>query len=276
MATADNTTNLSVQPAPAIDRERHTPSTGRRRLFGLAAGAAAAITAPAVIAATPAIATPAIQENPELLEIGRQLPALLENYRAAVARRSEAAAVCERTRPTLPEELIWSPEHHRGGGLHRSETGLDGAEVYLGEMSDDGSRYNRSTYRWKLVQSEIILREISRHTKEGKQLHRIARLAKKYERDTGAALKASGYWEREGEVGSASVKIDKLAWKLHQHSDLKPCTAKGVLVYANVMLAVDECAGRDDIRGRGHIAYLALIVADALSRIEGVDVGTAQ
>ena len=44
MAAATNSTGLSAQPAPAIDRERPILPAGRRRLFGLAVGATALAT----------------------------------------------------------------------------------------------------------------------------------------------------------------------------------------------------------------------------------------
>lgn len=238
----------------------HTMNRRRAFLVGTAALAAA----PVAIAVTPAVAAPAIQENPELLEIGRQIPALLETYRAALARKAEAAAIYERTRPPLPDELVWSTDYRWDRELSEPETDLERNAVYFAT-----GRSQRQTYRWKLVQSYIIRQELPRHTKEGKRLRKIARVAKKYERETAAALKASGYWLRDAELNDPISQMDKLAWKLHMRPELKPRTSKGVLIFASATLAIAECSSRDTPRGQGHAGKLGLIVAHALSRIEG-------
>lgn len=231
------------------------------------AGLSAALTAPAAVALAAPVAQAAtleLQESPELVMIGEKLSTLLDAYRGATARKVEAVEHFERTRPTVPAELVRSPQERRYGDLCWPETNIDGEDVYL---SEDG--YQRYIFRWKNVQSHVILREISPRTREGKWLRKIARLAKKHERHTAAARVQSGYDDLSREAQLVALKIDELARRLHTETELTPRGSKGLVIYAEALTAIADCFESGDARGLGHQARLGSILAGSLLRLQG-------
>lgn len=149
----------------------------------------AALLAAPVVAGAPALAATSmpIAESAGLLDLGERLSSLGDTLLAAVASKDEASATFERTRPALPDDLVAHPKHRLAYHM-AEERGVPGDE-------------DKMIYLSRGVRAEIILRDISRNTKEGRLLRRIARIAKVYEDAELAAHEASGYDRLSGEVG---------------------------------------------------------------------------
>lgn len=233
-----------------------TPAAPRRRSF---LGALSAFVAAPAAVAVPAIAAtaPAPTELPELIEIGQKLTALFDEYRAAVAKKIEARETYEQTRPALPDDLI-----HRGrdsAGLVREETDINGATVW-----PDGAEAPRWIYSAKDLQIHIIRHDTSRHTKEGRRLRRLAKIAKNYEAGTKAAHIASGYDDCLGDAASVAGEINIAAAKLLK---LEPITLRGVLIVARAAMGVGGVLELGSARVV-LVAALGEHVAESLIRLE--------
>ncbi len=155
---------------------------------------------------------------PELLALGDRIAALGEAATVALAKHAAEKLKYEQTRPAVPEEL-WAPKRHwqssytecRGGG-------------------DEPSRW---IYVSKRIRSEIILNDISRHTKEGKRLRRIARIAKAYEEAAHKAFEATSYFPTYYAAGEATSAYIAAAADLLQHD---PVTPAGALIIARAIV----------------------------------------
>jgi hypothetical protein len=174
------TTTTSQPTAPA-----------RRGFLALLTGAAAAAPAIALAAATepPTPPPPIIEEAPRLLDLGEKLARLQVRFATAMAQREEAWAIYHRLAPVRPEELRKMPAD-RYSDLAAIEQGPHGMRMTY----PDNSR----TLESKRLRAHILLEEVSRHTKEGKTLRRLARMASAYEAGRKAAMRASNlravYW----------------------------------------------------------------------------------
>lgn len=239
-----------------------TPAVPHRR--GFLAALSAFVAVPAAVA-TPAIAAAAVQvepepaETPELLELGQDLRARLATYRDAAARLVAAREHYERIKPAVPDELIvpagadrWSND-----GISAIETDIEGNEASP----------PRRLYHWKSLQVEIIVQDRSRHTKEGRRLRRLARLAKTYERAKEDAAKQAGYWDTRDAAYQAAWKVCNLVQPLLQ---VTPVTMAGLRLYGEAIVAIEQaraCVGS----AVGHTYPIALgsHLAKALANIEG-------
>jgi hypothetical protein len=215
------------RPAHEGGRVMTTPTRtpGRRSFLAAFTGAVAA---PAGLALPAAAASQSTAESPELLALGERLQGEVAAYRAAVARKAEAFAEYERLRPAIPAEIL--AEHE--GNLATMEKGPDGVPIGGGPRECSGFFF---LYRSNLVKAELIRREIPTNTKEGRRWRKVARIAKKYERDKANALRASGYVEARNMV--SAIPLQDLAKEIGK---IKPTTLQGLTVYAAAFLA-----GRD-------------------------------
>jgi hypothetical protein len=246
------TTTTSPLTAPA-----------RRSFLALLTGAAAAAPAIALAAAAtePPTPIPPPEESPELLALGDQITAAIGEMRTAQAMKAEAAALYERTKPTLPNEIVWSSAHPLDREMIRRDLAL--AEI-------DIQPTQQMIYDSRAVRAQIILQDHSRHTKEGKRLRRIARLAKGYEDARGAAEVACGYYDHEQEARRAAVRAANLTNKLAIEK-LEPTGARGLLIYAAALREMPDVMAET---GRAHISSpaercLADVIARGLARLIG-------
>lgn len=194
-----------------------TITTPRRRSFlaGLAVLAAPVATVPVAAAET----APAITEAAELLALGDEIAELEKQLDAAAARLAEALVTYEESRPAYPPEL------QDRDNSRLSETVHDP----FGNVVRFGEGDFRRAFRSHLVAAFIIERQISHRTKEGRMWRRIARVAKKFERDEAAALAASRLHERNGDVGEVSTQTSRIAEKVLAY---QPAAMAGVVNFA--------------------------------------------
>jgi hypothetical protein len=215
----------------------------------------AALLATPIVAAVPAAAatrTISIPETPGLLELGTRLTEATAELSAAIARKTGALALYERTRPTLPDELKGSH-----GDRHRGLT--EDWEVPGGEVV--------SVLVWRRVKSEIILCDISRHTKDGKRLRRIARIAKKYADEECAALSASGL---DAAKRASEVAAHKFIGLTRQLVKFDAHTGDGARIFASALpafvCALPE-AGYETVVAQER--HMAIKLAEAFLRLDG-------
>lgn len=221
------------------------PKPARRAfLAGLAAVATPAVAAPV------AVAMPAPAEVPEILSIGQRLPGLLEAVLAAEARKVEARAVYERTKPPMPKQLI-VPEH-----WHERDISEDERDIENRMVSHNGSFPARRIYVWREMKARMIRHNVAPNSDEGKHLRKLIRIARKHERANAAALAASGYPDRKEDLERANDALDDQIDRLFE---LEPVTMDGLVVYARV---ISSCPSRrsDELAG---------VVAKALLRMDG-------
>lgn len=193
----------------------------RRSFLALLTGAMAAPAA--AVAASPA--APAVDEAPELLALGRQLDEALEAFREAVARKAEAVEIWERMRPEVPEELVGTALDRRDG-LTVQEVGLDGSVAGAREI-----------FSSREIRIQMLRRNISGRTKEGRRLHRLVRLAKSYEKGIAEAYRVSNYEACERDADKAAQAVHAMA---RQALDIEPVTVEGLLILARLTAAVTE------------------------------------
>lgn len=225
----------------------------RRRFLALLTGAAAAPVAVALpaIAATTA---PAITEAPELLAIGELIAGLADALLVAVARHDAEKLKLEQTKPAVLPDELWAPERHWRSSFTECRGG--------------GDEPVRWIYISKKVRSEIILNDISRHTKEGRRLRRIARIAKAYEDAHRAVWDTIDYFPTYDASRAAAAEYIASAEELLHHA---PVTMKGVLIIAGVLAFLPKAlaaAGFTDPKP-APMGQLGAHLADALLRIEG-------
>lgn len=206
--------------APSLD-EGEPP---KRRAF--LAGMLGIATAPAVIA-LPAVAAPEDQELSDLLRLDQELERGMEAYRIASLARADAEIEYYRTAPSLPDELI-DVSRRPGCELSRAEVDING-------LTASGSRAPaRYIYSAKHLQSHIIMWDVSRSSKEGRRLRRLARLAKKYEAAQKVALKESRYDEACCEQSLATTQVGNICCAI---LDREPTTAGEMMVVARATVA---------------------------------------
>jgi hypothetical protein len=161
----------------------------------------------------------------------------------------EARETFDRLKPTVPPEIVTSD----GGGAAMVRDG-DNEPT----QAEDGHGFI-FVHNSKHVRPHIILHEISRNTKEGRQLRRIARLAQKFEKDHAAAVRASGY----NEARSAMVRLRMELQDIDQAARaIKPSTMEGVAVYAAILIA--RAGPSYDNRSWGRPDGLGVAIAKAL------------
>ena len=176
---------------------------------GKAISASPAAAALPAIAATTAPAEPVITEAPEMRAIGERMAGLCHALLVAVARHDAEKLKLEQTRPAVPEEL-WAPKRHWQSSCTECRGG-DGEPT-------------RWIYVSKNVRAEIIRNDISRHTKEGRRLRRVARIAKAYEDAHRAAWKKIDYFPTYHASRAAAKIYIAAATELLQH---QPVTMQG-------------------------------------------------
>ncbi len=118
------------------------------------------------------------------------------------------------------------------------------------------------------MKAHIILSDLSRHTKEGRQLRRIARLAAKYEKDRKAAVAASGYSDAQEAMWPLRIELQDDFAKAALA--IKPLTMKGIGIYAAIIALGSGPASRDG-KPVGYCEALAVAMAKALHEMEATN-----
>jgi hypothetical protein len=235
----------------------------RRRSF--LATLSAFVAAPAAVA-VPAIAAQALpdvgkfptsSEPPELLALGEQLQARLATYREAAARKVTAREHYERIKPALPDEMIVPESVDRVSDL---------SVVEWDPMRRREAEPYRRIYDRRRLQIHIIARDVPKTTKRGRQLRRLARLAKEHEAGREAAIRLSGYHEAEEEARHAAEAVCDLAVPLLQHT---PASMVGLAIFAKAVLAAQEVKGDLLTGSPTYFSALGRHVAKALLELQG-------
>ncbi len=213
----------------------------------------AALFAAPVVAAAPALAArAAATESPDLIALGGRLAGLGDALMASVVAYDGAKLAYEQARPALPAELLATP------GDRFFNRMAEEMEVPGGET--------KNVYVSRPVRAEIILRDISRHTKEGKRLRRIARIAKVYEDAERAAYKASNCERLFDELDARGDDYLKAVEELGQH---EPATMRGAWIFARAMALVPVAlAAQGHTPAVGPEVVFARKLAAAITRVE--------
>lgn len=230
-------------------------ATRPRRSF--MAALSAFVAAPAAVSAPALAAKVESGESPELLALGERLHPALTSYREAAAAKVAARAHFERLKPMLPDELI-VPE----GADNFSELSAVEFDPFLSREAEP----HRRIYDWRRVSIYIISRDVAGTTRRGRQLRRVARLARRYEAAMEAAIWTSGYYDAEEEARCAAEAVCDLAVPLLQHT---PVGMAGFAILAKAMLAVEEVKG-DLFEGKPtHFSALGVHLARAVTGLRG-------
>lgn len=215
-------------------------------------------TVPAIAAQAPDVGKfPTSHEPAELLALGEQLQERLATYRETAACKVAAREHYERIKPALPAELIVPEDTDRMGEL---------SVVEWDPMRRHAAEPYRRIYDRRRLQIHIIARDVSKTTKRGRQLRRLARLAKEREAGMDAAIRLSGYHEAEEEARIAAEAICALAVPLLQHT---PVTMVGLAIFAQALLAAQEVK-KDLLEGTPtYFSALGGNLANALIGLQG-------
>lgn len=232
------------------------PRPSRRSLLSFLT-ASAAVAGAATTAAATAVAPlpPILDEHPEILALGRRVDELTEALNQARDRHQQSRRDFQSLCPAMPSELV-APNSDRD--LSNIESDIDEWIV-----SDDQGR--RRIYNSRMVRAHVILMDVSRNTKEGKRLRRVARVAAKYETARNGAFKASNHEAAAEALEKAVYNVMKLMPGLLQ---VEPKTPQGILVLAKALGAVESANNSGTfIAGQGRVAVLGVHLANALLRI---------
>jgi hypothetical protein len=183
-----------------------------------------------------------MEAAPELLAIGEKLDELRHALTAASARKVEAVAEYGRYRPALPVKLIAEPHaSHPDYKLSVDELDCTGRSVLRAD-----SRGTNRTFSSRHLQARIILHDVTRGSKEGRRLRRLARIAETFETGIAAALHKSKVSEVHSEVCNLAVEINSARWPLHE---MALVAMAGALAFARAYQmskrASGECGGYD-------------------------------
>jgi len=170
-----------------------------------------------------------------------------------VARHDAEKLKYEQTKPAVPEEL-WAPKRH-----HQSE---------FTECRGGADEPTRWIYVSKNVRAQIILKDISRHTKKGRRLRRIARIAKAYEDSHRAAWEKIDYFPTYHASRAAAKDYIAAATELLQH---EPVTIQGVEIIAAVVAFLPRAMVASGFTDKWYspTGELGAHLAGALLRIKG-------
>ncbi|TIO11070.1 hypothetical protein [Mesorhizobium sp.] len=191
----NTTVRAAAEGMPAANLNR------RRLLMGLAA----ASTAAAAVTVAPAAHSAAVNENPEPVRLGNELPAAEAEMLAAKAAKSAVIAEWSPRWPLAPDEII---EHGceiernlTGAGLHR-----DGRKDCLRVGTANDFRWWKESLERQLASKRIKSEARRTHLrKEIKKTQRKISIAERYAAETARIREASGY-EQASERHCAAIK----------------------------------------------------------------------
>lgn len=177
-------------PAAIFDR--------RRMLLGLAAASTAAATAGASAAPAPAVA-----ENPELLRLAGELPALVDRYHDAWKHQRDTRGKWSPRWPTAPDEITQPGSKGAWGGYEQT---FEGAALKRPNEEHPRQLIHSNSFRWQVRRDERALKSkrlLTTGSKDGRNRaeweaelaedKRCLALAENYEAETKRIRDASGY-----------------------------------------------------------------------------------
>lgn len=225
------------------------PTINRRRAF--LAGLTAAVATPTVVAPVAAAQVPTLQEVPEIIEIGQRLHGLLEAARAAEARKAEARAIYESSKPAVPKQLVVGRGEHPWRDTTEDEVDVDN------QMIPDNGRFPaRRIYRSRNLKAFLVRWGDDLQPDDAKRLRKLARIARRHERADAEALALSGYMDRKAGLRQANEALDEQVDRL---LELEPVTMAGLVVYARAISACRDTSGLGRV---GDNQILRLLEAD--------------
>ncbi|HEV2508654.1 hypothetical protein [Bosea sp. (in: a-proteobacteria)] len=170
----------------------------RRMLLGLAAASTAAATASAAVGPTPTAT-----ENPELLRLAEEMPALVDRYHAAWKHQRDTKAKWSPLWPSAPDEIT-QPGSNRA--LSGWEETFEGAAHTRPNEEHPRQLIPSYSFRWGVLRAQRALKSkklLKLGTLEGRtreqweaamsEDRRCLELAEAYEAETKRIRRASGY-----------------------------------------------------------------------------------
>lgn len=212
--------------------------SNRRSFLGRIMAAAAMPAVAAAPAAAAVIPASKVDEVPELLAIGDQLPGLLDAFRAALKSRDESVALFEGQCLPIPTDLVLPPPSPQMRWADYCEITRENINFLTGKRIDD-----KRVYDAKALKVHIIQHDVPGTTKEGRRLRRLARIATQFEKARDAALRSSGWCDAEEACSDAAYDLEKLAIEATRAP--LPRTQHGVEILARILSALGEVV--DDV-----------------------------
>lgn len=206
----------------------------RRTFF---ASASAAALAPAAVLASPLPDRPeAAQEDPRLLEIGKELDVLIERHHAADIALQKAEELALKTCPPVPDSMKPGPRDRYFWGSIR--TTLDPEVDALGAPVGPFVTIRGQRHPVPAVASSRVIENAVKCSFnpeiERKQLEPQLAIARAYEYQREAALLSAGLPQAVAGLNAAARAV----WKLVDETmDLPASTLAGILIKARVLQA---------------------------------------
>lgn len=188
------------------------------------------------IAAAALPAAPAVTEVPELLALGERIGPALDGWRAAAAAKVAARARAEALCPPVPPDLVFD------GGFPGYVRGL--SRCWEEERDIEGRSLQpagRCIYSAKWLAEGMAdgWLPATPTSPKGRQVLRLAELAKQHEAARSAAIELSGLPAASAALEAAEDAMKALAGHA---STIAPETPAGVLVLARMAKALGEAA----------------------------------
>ena len=250
-------------PAPARGRALEPPSLprlSRRSVIATMLAAAApvagtvvALPAAAVAPAVPVVSAalePAVAESAELLAIGAEVDAMLEDYRAAAAHLAEARAIATELWPAAPAGLVVIGDVRRGRYV----------DCYEDEVDFEGNRWptllagagcGAPLHRYIATVGGLtcLLEDVRTDAGDlwetGFDRELLGRIgeAERYEAACAHAIEVSGIAEAKEGARRRAQDLHSLLFEVRKH---RPRSVTGILIMARAVMAFEE-AQKDSV-----------------------------
>lgn len=113
------------------------------------------------------------------------------------------------------------------------------------------------------MRADIIVRDVSRHTKEGKELRRLVRMAQTYERGVAAARQESKCLAVFSDLHGVTIELDRVAWPAVEVAPRKMAGAMIIVRTADLRDAIQRETGIEP-----YIPDIAHLAVAAMARVD--------
>ncbi|MBR0916452.1 hypothetical protein AB7008_37280 [Bradyrhizobium sp. 521_C7_N1_3] len=200
-----------------------------------------------------------------LLDAGRRLDGLIEEFKAAAARLADATALARTRVPDVPEEIVC--DSREWSDCWYDYCDVDGKDFPTETYVDDHGK-TKWRPRLKFVDADRLrafAKEIrcDGRTAFGKRVKRMIAAAEQYESDRAAAIERSGLPEAQEAAFLTSQAIDNLAREV---AAIEPKTSAGPLYWRACSAPMSRL--RDYTGNRHHgVMILGKPLAEAVARL---------
>ena len=249
-----------AMPAANINR--------RRMLLGLAAASTAAATISIVTDAAPA-------ENPELIRLADELPAIEARYIAADKHERHLQQKYEPQWPLAPDEITRPGSRHAWGGFER---GFKGGALYRKGEERPRQLIPASTYEWEIKRARWALKGnklekrkiqgLNREQWEAEltEAERLYPVAAHYEAEIARIAEESNY---EAAWKNTAATVEALEIHVATIMNQPDSTMHGLIIKAQALAAWGRVKGFHKLAFRHGQEWPGQIAAASLRHAEG-------